>query len=209
MAVKNRTLVVVDDFYPDPEAVRRKALALEYEPSSSNYGYNGLRATIDARWRKKLLADVCALVDAPDAEDVGRSGELKSLSRKQFRQKRSVVHYDLADWSGVLILSPPTAHLGCTTFWRHKGLGLDGFHDLAATSLVCRKRKCTLADLATLVDEHSARPRHWEETSRVEHRFNRLILFRGNMFHAASEGFGTNVANSKLTQTFFFDTREP
>lgn len=41
----------------------------------------------------------------------------------------------------------------------------------------------------------------------VENRFNRLVLFRENVLHRAVQGFGTDPETGRLTQTFFFRAR--
>lgn len=38
----------------------------------------------------------------------------------------------------------------------------------------------------------------------VENRFNRIVLFRENVLHRAEHGFGTTNETARLTQTFFF-----
>lgn len=38
----------------------------------------------------------------------------------------------------------------------------------------------------------------------IENRFNRLVLFRENVLHRAEDGFGQTAPNARLTQTFFF-----
>ena len=46
----------------------------------------------------------------------------------------------------------------------------------------------------------------WELADQIGNRFNRLILFRGQRFHASQGHFGDHKANGRLFQTFFFNT---
>ena len=46
----------------------------------------------------------------------------------------------------------------------------------------------------------------WEMTDQVSNVYNRLILYRGDMFHQSLEYFGNNIYDSRLFQTFFFNT---
>ena len=39
----------------------------------------------------------------------------------------------------------------------------------------------------------------------VANRFNRAILFRGDLWHKADEYFGNDLKSGRLFQTFFFD----
>ena len=41
------------------------------------------------------------------------------------------------------------------------------------------------------------------EVVRVNNVYNTLILFEGDMFHAANKFFGTNLQDSRLAQVFF------
>lgn len=47
---------------------------------------------------------------------------------------------------------------------------------------------------------------HFELALLAENRYNRLLLFRENVLHRAETGFGTGH-NARLTQTFFFQTQ--
>ena len=43
----------------------------------------------------------------------------------------------------------------------------------------------------------------WEETTRIEYKFNQLILFRPGMFHSYSDVYGDTQENGRLLQFFF------
>jgi len=42
-------------------------------------------------------------------------------------------------------------------------------------------------------------------TDRVANKFNRLILFNGNIFHSSDKYFGSTDIDSRLTQVFFLE----
>ena len=44
----------------------------------------------------------------------------------------------------------------------------------------------------------------WKETYSVENVYNRAIIFNGRQFHCSHGGFGKNIEESRLFQTFFF-----
>ncbi len=44
----------------------------------------------------------------------------------------------------------------------------------------------------------------WREDVRVENRFNRIVLYRGDLVHSASAYFGFEHADKRLTATFFW-----
>jgi hypothetical protein len=46
----------------------------------------------------------------------------------------------------------------------------------------------------------------WEEVDRFGNIYNRLVLYRGNLYHASVDYFGTTPEDGRLFQTFFFNT---
>ena len=46
----------------------------------------------------------------------------------------------------------------------------------------------------------------WDMVDMVSNKFNRLVLYRGNLFHTSLDYFGTDKYNGRLFQTFFFNT---
>lgn len=46
----------------------------------------------------------------------------------------------------------------------------------------------------------------WEETMMVPMRFNRLVLFRGYLWHDAGRSFGTTPETGRLIMPLFFET---
>jgi hypothetical protein len=47
----------------------------------------------------------------------------------------------------------------------------------------------------------------WEMTDEISNKYNRLILYRADMFHQSLVYFGDNISNGRLFQTFFFNTK--
>jgi mannosyltransferase OCH1-like enzyme len=46
----------------------------------------------------------------------------------------------------------------------------------------------------------------WEMVDRIGNVYNRLILYRGDLFHVSLDYFGQNIQDGRLFQTFFFNT---
>ena len=47
----------------------------------------------------------------------------------------------------------------------------------------------------------------WEMTAMTAPIYNRLVLYRGDMFHTSLDYFGNDKHDGRLFQTFFFDTQ--
>ena len=89
--------------------------------------------------------------------------------------------------SSDLYLHPnPPAGSG-TEFWAHNG----------------SRRKLSGEDPAPNAEG-------WQQTDYIENVFNRLVLYRGNMYHKAGRYFGEKdrIETQRLTQTFFFGVRD-
>ena len=47
----------------------------------------------------------------------------------------------------------------------------------------------------------------WELIDRIGNKYNRAIFYKGDLFHASLDYFGKNIQDSRLFQTFFFNTK--
>jgi hypothetical protein len=46
----------------------------------------------------------------------------------------------------------------------------------------------------------------WELVDRIGNLYNRLILYRGDLYHTSLDYFGRDLETGRLFQTFFFNT---
>jgi hypothetical protein len=195
-------LVVVDDFYDDPDAIRAFAVDTPYiEAWGSWEGVHSRARHPDT----EALRRMAALVD-PEREP--NWAELDASYR--FWRKASCggfagmltgdrgvlhAHRRSGDWAGVVYLSRPEDCAGRpgTRFFRHAELGLERVEDAAA---ITEREERAIADCA--------HPERWVEVHDVPLAYNRLVLFDSRFFHAASDGFGDDVASCRLVQVFNF-----
>ena len=59
-------------------------------------------------------------------------------------------------------------------------------------------------NLVDALKTSSLPPSAWYEDVSIENKFNRLILFKGNMAHSASSYFGQDKRDKRLAVTFFW-----
>jgi hypothetical protein len=191
-------LIVVDDFYDDLDAVRRTALAAEYEkPGQTNYpGRNSLRAFMTPEAQSKLMSL---------AGGAGRYDHLPSSSSGSFRSTLAHeaptafdVHCDRAALSGLVFLNAPEecgGRIG-TSFWRHRRTGLVG---LPADSSAEERHRIS----EEVIKPDSMDRDKWELRLQVPMVPNRMIMFPGRLFHSPHDRFGTTLENGRLIQVFF------
>ena len=98
----------------------------------------------------------------------------------------SWIHSDFHNmWAGVIYLTPDAPASSGTAFYRHKETG--------------KYRRDP-------VDYEGYDYTKWEKFDVIGNKYNRLILFRGDLFHASLDYFGHDLGTGRLFQTFFFNT---
>jgi hypothetical protein len=195
-----RNIIIVDDFYQNPDEVRNFALSQEYfngehdtypgKNSKENYYPEDLHKKIERVVNKKLTP-------AP------QNGYFRiSLKNDSFKQD---VHVDpIWEWGAVMYLSKPEDCFdeAGTSFWMHnktkmefydmeyyKNYGYSSYEEFWKT---------------TIYSDGLDRSK-WSRTLLCPMKYNRFIIFRANLWHSHSENFGNNLNDGRLVQLFFFN----
>ncbi|MFE0421347.1 DUF6445 family protein [Streptomyces sp. NPDC058953] len=197
------SVIIVDDFYPNPDAIRERALRSEYaDIASTRYpGYqtrlniqsDALKRTFEALIRARVQVDRSRFTWGGFRFITGDSG------------RRTVVHSDVnIDWAAMVYLTPDADMSAGTGFFRHRETGLD------QPPTDRQARALGFADAHEFQQQVVARDDRdlskWELTTTIAPVYNRLILFRGcEFYHAPLAGLGEGPASSRLTHSFFFN----
>jgi hypothetical protein len=183
-----KTLLVVDGFYNDPDEVRALALGSDF---SVRGNYPGLRT--GPFLHKGILDGVQRLVEVPIVwwpEDT-YNGAFQYTTATD----RTWVHTDhTTNYAGVLYLTPEAPPNSGTAFFRHRPSGADHYP--------------TDPDLQAECEADAGNFDRWVITDVVANFYNRMILFDSTRFHASVGTFGSELANARLFQTFFFNVAE-
>ena len=183
-------LIVVDNFYNNVDSVRQLALSQEY---SVRGNYPGLRTkSFLTDSTKEVINSIVSHASGGvtdwllDENNDGYTGAFQICTASD----RTWIHSDHNNmWAGVCYLTPNAPLSSGTAFYMHKETG--------------NTKAIGTVDFG----EDSQDYTKWEMTDRVCNIYNRLILFRGNLFHASVDYFGNNLQNGRLFQTFFFNTK--
>jgi hypothetical protein len=200
-------LFVIDEFLPNPEAVRARALTFDYRVPGRFPGLNSAQK-INMPWLEAAIARIVGeRVYAPWTTDFSHGNCRLALGADN---KPARIHIDESDWTGVLTLTLPEDCRGAggTEFYRHLPTNTDRL------PINAQRLKETGYDsydaLKQDVLERDALDRSkWELSMRVPMRFNRLVLVQPQYWHTAGESFGDSVENGRLVYLMFFKRGAP
>lgn len=193
-------LFVIDDFLPDPMAVRKQALAMDYKVQGRFPGRNSTQK-FKLPWLDHAIARIVgAPVHAP--WDDSYSHEAFRLALEEDGDEARI-HIDESDWTGVLYLSVDEHPGAGTEFYRHLPtmtdhvpLSLEGVKALGFPDYKALQHQ--------ILDTDAFDRSKWELTMRVPLRFNRFVLLQPQYWHTAGASFGDNVENGRLAYVMFF-----
>lgn len=198
------SLIVIDNFYSDPEAVRRMACELTYPPSLAAMPFPGRNSE-----QRLLVPELDGLVSSIVGEDVVGNQRLDHgrcrLSLAGDDSTRSfLIHVDPdAYWAGIVYLTTERNCRGGTELYRHIATQSDRCpvydHEVAAFGA---SSYYEAADAIIQADSNDLTK--WQHLMTVPMRFNRLVLMRPWLWHTAGASFGTCLDNGRLVQLFFF-----
>jgi hypothetical protein len=202
-----RFIRVADNFYPNPEAVRKRALSMSYtEPEglvgwrTKGYQPRGIRQRIETRFSLRIPyweEDVNAIEAC--------NGVFFTSYANGDRGERVGIHYDdPLVWVMFLIyLTPNAPYDAGTSLWQHKGTGL-----MKPPSPGDARRLGSTVDKLLAILERDSRTRsRWTEIDRVGNVFNRAVMFPGGFYHSASRHFGSGLGDGRIYQSFHFPVR--
>jgi len=193
-------IIVIDDFYQNPDAVREFALRQEFKVRGNYPGQrtesflnDGLKDSIS-----KILEPHAGKVTywGDNGSGVNYTGAFQYVTSLD----RSWIHSDgTTTWAGVCYLTPDAPITAGTGLFRHKATGLRGWNYGQHT------KEETDNNPANKETQDYTK---WEMTDMVGNIYNRLVLYRGDMYHVSLDYFGTDKYDGRLFQTFFIDTEK-
>ena len=185
------TLLVVDDFYDNPDEIRERALRLTYR-RSEGVNYPGVVAPSPDDIGP-TMARFSELLGGIEIKYQRNQGAFRITTAADMASRPSMVHVDTPDFSAIVHLSrEPTEG---TYFYRHKALNLDRVSP--EDNLRAEVRQAIEIDTLNLDA--------WELLFSIPMKYNRLLIFDGKYFHSGAHRLtGATLAEGRLTQNFFF-----
>ena len=176
-------IVVVDDFYNDPDQVRSQALLMSFDYKGR---YPGRRTPpFQSESLQQKIQDHLIPRIAPEPD-----GNFRFQFQIATAAETSWVHTDQnSTYAGVLYLTPNAPPDSGTSFYRHRATGFYRFDEAQQPML----------------DREGGDDSKWEETDRIANKYNRLVLYDSKLFHRSTRYFGDDLQTGRLFQVFFFN----
>lgn len=188
----HKNLIVVDNFYQDPHAIREYAInSLNFSNSDYHRGKRSNRFVLNGT--KERLEHI-----------LGRTilnWNSPSYANGVFQYCTSydpiVYHVDSQQFAGVVFLTPDAPLNSGTATYRSKITGRTRFETQDEDYIQTFKG---VSNELNFYDSTS-----YEVVDKVANVFNRLILWDAKAIHAATNYFGDDINNARFFQLFFFD----
>ena len=186
------TAWIVDNFYDNPDEIRKFALEQEFGDESVITGFVGRRT-----FNQFLFPGLKEAFESIMGKKITKWEEHGMNGRFQicWSGERLVYHCDSQKWGGMLYLSPNAPYQCGTTLYADKKNRARTYYDPGWDDYWAN----------TPGDCHLDRT-PFEPVDVLGNVYNRLVIFDASCIHSASEYFGTNKENARLWQMFFFDT---
>ena len=203
-----KSVIVIDDFYEDPDAIRELALRQRWT-RKEGATYPGREAIVPGRdWsdaRARLRSEIDEPVDGPGEKDPPfPQGKFRLALASGAETRVDRVHVDQQRWSGVVYLSRDQDCRGGLALYRHRPTG----------SLTWDERwfMTHYGHLYLLPDEQFREgvlaffrdEEQFEQIGLIPMAYNRAILLMAQVFHGTGEVFGDREERGRLTQHFEF-----
>lgn len=187
---ERNAVVVIDDFAPDPQALRDAARDLAFVPMPSQY-YPGKRAIAPAGYAETVGPTITsALREFYGCKQIELQQCYYSLSMTPLHElttEQRLPHFDTVFenyYAAVHFLCPP--EFGGTAFFRHRSTGFETISVTRQAEFVAR--------LDAELSEYGPPPPAYvggdteifEHLATIDAGQNRTVIFRGNTFHSGA-----------------------
>ena len=195
-----RNYHVIDNFYNDVDKVVEEAHELEFRDDVCGKHFSrtkgivnlGLIPYLEEYIGAKVKMDGCwTNLDSYDNMNC-------SFYKTHNNATPNHVHHDWADWSGVVYLAKGISHAAGTQFWKHKESGDTWANNDTSTGKFGNPEQIEYDERCNKGNQD------FEQIDYVSNKYNRLILFRGAMFHSAVLPEGVEVGE-RFNQLFYFN----
>ncbi|WP_133510530.1 hypothetical protein [Candidatus Thiosymbion oneisti] len=187
-AMNKEGIIIIDDFYLNPEAVREEALQDDYRLKTSFTTFRSPKRT-----NAKVIERISELTGMNlSAAPESLTGTYKIDPFGDAAEERTRIHADRrGNWAGLVYLNTPEQCKGGTNLYRHKRTGYKD--NLQVPGIILK--------IELFYDGHFED--RWQITDHIPMKFNRLAIYNAHRFHRETCFFGRSIEDARLVQTFF------
>ena len=201
-----QNIIVIDDFYDNPEEVRNAGLNAEYPVPEEGFTYPGKNSNNEF-YNREIHSKFEDILKQPLIPAKPNGYFRISLEKDSFRQD---VHVDPSwEFGAVLYLSLPEHSFdeAGTSFWRHNTLNIEHIPQNNEEAQFHGYPSYKEAWWTTVYGDGLDRNK-WTRYFMCPMRYNRLVIFRTHLWHSHNVNFGDCMENGRLVQLFFFNPDE-
>ena len=189
-------IIVVDDFYDDPDTVREYALQQDFFEEKEYFKGKRTKEGFGADWIKEEFEK---LLGKKVKEFVGPNGVFQHCTSHD----PVVYHYDIQEYAAIVYLSPDAPPETGTDTYKSKITGMRR----AAKPEDEEKFGMDFGsiDYQSFNGNKFLDKTNMEMIDSIGNVYNRLIIFNARLIHGATGYFGDTKENSRLFQIFFFN----
>lgn len=189
-------LLIFDGFYTNPYNTIEFAKNMEWY---DDYGQHPGKRTKEEQDPSTFAAFSYYMENVAGKITSWRNMDYNGCFNLVTAKDRTWIHADCYnDWAAVVFLTPNAPISSGTGLYRHKETGLDR---------VPRNSNGEIdQELLDYVYQDSQDWTKWELVDYVANKFNRMVTYRGDLFHSAVNYFGRDFSDARMHQTFFFNT---
>jgi hypothetical protein len=189
IGAEREPIAIVDNFHPDPEALRAAALATEFAPG--RHHYPGIRAPLPADYFARIRPALVTVLRevfgfGAGIELLDASFSIVTLAPAALRVEQRLPHVDAVQPGRIALVHylAPEGGDG-TAFFRHRASGFE--------TITAARSPAYLAQLNAELRAAAPPPAYpfddtplFERTAHVEARFNRAVIYRSALLHSGA-----------------------
>ncbi len=221
MGAEQLSVVVVDNFIDQADCLVNAASSGEpFQATPSDY-YPGLRKPVPGNYAEALCSALVRVFEDSFDLSSARSPNVNlcafsitTTPEENLRPIQSLPHFDTSDPSQLAVvhyLCGP--EFGGTSFYRHRETGFESIGPMRVQSYAEKLKAEVVAARFPGRSYMSGDDQWFERTARVEAKFNRAVIFRGNLLHSGDingqQSLSCNPYEGRLTANTFINFSSP
>ena len=183
-----KNIIVVDDFYEDPDYVRN--FALRQEMKAHPKSHKGART--DDRFFAPNMKEVFEGIIGSTIVNWYNGEYCNGVFQYCTSADALVYHCDNQDWAGAIYLTPNAPYDSGTSLFAGKTTG-------------DRDSSDPNFDFDKVFNGDFLSRSRFDKIDEVGNIYNRLVIWNSRLIHGANSYFGDSAENGRLFHLFFFD----